>query len=347
VTTVLLRLPVAVAQGGSSIFDDWFDNFWLALIAKTVVVMLFFLIVPLVVGYIEHKVLAHMQARLGPMEAGMFHGWAQLVADGVKFVQKEDVVPEAADRGVFSLAPAVAMIPYIVILVVLPFSPTVFALNLDIGIFFVMAMSSVSVIGVLMAGWSSANKFSLIGALRAAAQLIAYELPLVLAAAAVVMQAGALSLYGIVEAQRSMWNIVRPWQLAGFIIFMVASLAELTRPPFDMPVADSEIIFGAYTEYTGLKFAFFLLAEYGGIVALSGIAATLYLGGYLGIPGIPLPPPVWMMGKIVALSFVVIWLRATYPRLREDQLQRFSWLALIPLSLVLIMVTAVVKVATR
>ena len=182
------------------------------------------------------------------------------------------------------------MIPYIVILVVLPFSPTSFALNLDIGIFFVMAMSSVSVIGVLMAGWSSANKFSLIGALRAAAQLIAYELPLVLAAAAIVMQAGTLSLVGIVEAQRSMWNVVRPWQLVGFLIFVMASLAELTRPPFDMPVADSEIIFGAYTEYTGLKFAFFLLAEYGGIVALSGIAATLYLGGYLGLPGIPLPP---------------------------------------------------------
>ena len=208
-------------------------------------------------------------------------------------------------------------------------------------------MSSISVIGVLMAGWSSANKFSLIGALRAAAQLIAYELPLVLAAAAIVMQAGTMSLLGIVEAQRSMWYIVRPWQLVGFLVFMMASLAELTRPPFDMPVADSEIIFGAYTEYTGLKFAFFLLAEYGGIVALSAIASVLYLGGYLGLPGIPLPAPLWMFGKIIALSFVVIWLRATYPRLREDQLQRFAWLVLIPLSLALIMVVAVVKVATR
>jgi NADH-quinone oxidoreductase subunit H len=333
---------LGAATTGNSLFDSWFSNFWLALIAKTIVVMLFFLVVPLVVGYIEHKVLAHMQARYGPMEAGMFHGWAQLVADGVKFVQKEDVIPEAADSGVFSLAPAVAMIPYIIILVVLPFSPTLFALNLDIGIFFVMAMSSVSVIGVLMAGWSSANKFSLIGALRAAAQLIAYELPLVLAAAAIVMQAGTLSLVGIVEAQRSMWNIVRPWQLVGFLIFVVASLAELTRPPFDMPVADSEIIFGAYTEYTGLKFAFFLLSEYGGIVALSAIAAVLYLGGFRGPI---LPPPIWMAIKIGALSFFVIWLRATYPRLREDQLQRFSWLALIPLALANIMVVAVLKVA--
>jgi NADH-quinone oxidoreductase subunit H len=336
-----------IGATGTPIFDSWSSNFWLVLIIKTAAVLLFFLVVPLVVGYIEHKVLAHMQSRVGPMEAGVFHGWAQLVADGVKFIQKEDVVPAAADRSVFSLAPAIAMIPYIVILVVLPFSPTVFALNLDVGIFFVMAVSSVSVIGILMAGWSSANKFSLIGALRAAAQLIAYELPLVLAAAAVVMQAGTLSLVGIVESQRGLWNIARPWQAVGFLIFMMASLAELTRPPFDMPIADSEIIFGAYTEYTGLKFAFFLLAEYGGIVALAGIASTLYLGGYLGLAAIPLPGPLWMMGKIIALSFVVIWLRATYPRLREDQLQRFSWLLLIPLSLVMILVTAVVVVATK
>jgi NADH-quinone oxidoreductase subunit H len=228
---------------------------------------------------------------------------------------------------------------------VIPFSNTVFAENLDIGVFFLLAMSSVSVIGVLMAGWSSANKFSLIGALRAAAQLIAYELPLVLAAVVVVMQAGTLSMIGIVEAQDRYWFALT--QPVGFVIFLVASLAELTRPPFDMPVADSEIIFGAYTEYTGLKFAFFLLSEYGGIVALSAIASVLYLGGYRALPLLPIPEPLMMLGKIGVLSFFVIWLRATYPRLREDQLQRFSWLVLIPLTLVQIMVVAVVKVATR
>jgi NADH-quinone oxidoreductase subunit H len=332
---------VILAQ--TSVFDSLFSNFWVILLLKTVAVMAFFLIVPLGIGYIEHKGLAHMQARLGPMEAGNFHGWAQLVADGVKFIQKEDVVPAAADRNVFSLAPAVAMIPYIAILVVLPRSDSWFAENLDIGIFFVLAMSSVSVIGVMMAGWASANKFSLIGALRAAAQLIAYELPLVIAAAAIVMQAGTLSLVGIVEAQQDLWFVVP--QLPGFVIFMMAAFAELQRPPFDMPIADSEIIFGAYTEYTGLKFAFFLLAEYGGIVAFAGIAAVLYLGGYKPLPGIPIPGPLMMMGKITALAFLFIWLRATYPRLREDQLQRFSWLALIPLSLLLIMGVAVAKVA--
>ena len=332
-----------LAEAGVSIFEQAFSNFWLVLLLKTIAVMGFFLVVPLGVGYIEHKGLAHMQARLGPMEAGRFHGWAQLVADGVKFIQKEDIVPEAADRHVFSLAPAVAMIPYIAILVVLPLGNTVFAENLDVGIFFVLAMSSVSVIGIMMAGWSSANKFSLIGALRAAAQLIAYELPLVIAAAAVVMQAGTLSMIGIAEAQQHLWFIIP--QLPGFLIFMMAAFAELQRPPFDMPIADSEIIFGAYTEYTGLKFAFFLLAEYGGIVAFSGIAAVLYLGGYQPLPGIPIPGPLMMMGKIGALAFFFIWLRATYPRLREDQLQRFSWLALIPLSLALIMGVAVAKVA--
>jgi NADH-quinone oxidoreductase subunit H len=334
---------VILAETGVSIAEDVFSNFWLVLVLKTVAVMGFFLVVPLGVGYIEHKGLAHMQARLGPMEAGRFHGWAQLVADGVKFIQKEDIVPAAADRNVFSLAPAVAMIPYIAILVVLPLGDTVFAENLDVGIFFVLAMSSVSVIGIMMAGWSSANKFSLIGALRAAAQLISYELPLVIAAAAVVMQAGTLSMVGIAEAQQNLWFIIP--QLPGFLIFMMAAFAELQRPPFDMPIADSEIIFGAYTEYTGLKFAFFLLAEYGGIVAFSGIAAVLYLGGYQPLPGIPIPGVLMMMGKIGALAFFFIWLRATYPRLREDQLQRFSWLVLIPLSLALIMGVAVAKVA--
>jgi NADH-quinone oxidoreductase subunit H len=329
----------------SSVFDSVIGGYWVALILKAVVVLLVFLIVPLAVGYMEHKVLAHMQARLGPMEAGAFHGWAQLMADGVKFIQKEDVVPVAADPGVFSLAPAVVLIPYIVTLVAIPFGPRIYALDLDVGVFFVLALSSIGVIGVLMAGWASANKFSLIGALRAAAQLIAYELPLVLVAAAIVMQAGSMSLLSITEAQADRWFIVYPWQLVGFVIFMMAAVAELTRPPFDMPVADSEIIFGAYTEYTGLKFAFFLLAEYGGIVVMSAIAAVLYLGGFQPLSGLSFIPGVlWMFGKIFALSFVIIWLRATFPRLREDQLQRFAWIGLTPLALFLILVTSVFKV---
>jgi NADH-quinone oxidoreductase subunit H len=335
---------VIVAE--TSAIDDLFSGYWLALVVKAVLVIGIFLVVPLVVGYMEHKVLAHMQARLGPMEAGRFHGWAQLMADGAKFIQKEDVVPAAADGTVFSIAPGVALVPYLVVLVVIPFGSDLYALNLDIGIFFVLAMSSIGVLGVLMAGWASANKFSLMGALRAAAQLIAYELPLVLAAAAAVMLASSTSMIGIVEAQRTVWYVVPLFPL--FIVFMISAVAELTRPPFDMPVADSEIIFGAYTEYTGLKFAFFLLSEYGGIVVMSAVASVLFLGGYLPLPALSvIPGPIWMFGKIFALSFVIVWLRATFPRLREDQLQRFAWIQLVPVTLVWILGVAFVKVATR
>jgi NADH-quinone oxidoreductase subunit H len=338
--------PLAVSETGNFV-TDFVHGFWLDLIVKTILVMGFVLTAPLVVGYMEHKVLAHMQHRLGPMYAGRFHGWAQLIADGVKFVQKEDVVPKAADYWVFSLAPAVVLVPYIALFIVIPFGKTIWSENLDIGIFYVLALSTVSVIGILMAGWASANKFSLIGALRAAAQLIAYELPMILTAVAVVMQAGTLSMVGISEAQHHYWYVLT--QPVGFLIFMIASLAELTRPPFDMPIADSEIIFGAYTEYTGLKFAFFLLSEYAGIVVFSAIASVLFLGGYQGVPilGNAIPGFFWMSGKIGALSFFIIWLRATYPRLREDQLQRFSWVVLIPVALADIMLTAVVKVAVK
>jgi NADH-quinone oxidoreductase subunit H len=347
VTHVLAVLsPLATSKTGNFV-TDFVHGFWLDLIIKTILVMGFVLTAPLVVGYMEHKVLAHMQHRLGPMYAGRFHGWAQLIADGVKFVQKEDVVPAAADPWVFSLAPAVVLVPYIALFIVIPFGKTIWSEDLDIGIFYVLALSTVSVIGILMAGWASANKFSLIGALRAAAQLIAYELPMILTAVAVVMQAGTLSLVGISEAQHHYWYVLS--QPIGFLIFMIASLAELTRPPFDMPIADSEIIFGAYTEYSGLKFAFFLLSEYAGIVVFSAIASVLFLGGYQGLPvlGHVIPGFFWMSGKIGALSFFIIWLRATYPRLREDQLQRFSWVVLIPVALADIMVTAVLKVAVK
>jgi NADH-quinone oxidoreductase subunit H len=330
----------------TSVVDANVSNYWLALVIKALVVLIIFLVVPLAVGYMEHKVLAHMQARLGPMEAGVFHGWAQLMADGAKFIQKEDVIPAAADRTVFSIAPGVALVPYLVVLVVIPFGGDIFALNLDIGIFFVLAMSSIGVLGVLMAGWSSANKFSLMGALRAAAQLIAYELPLVLAAAAAVMLAGTLSLVGIVEAQQNIWYVIPLFPL--FLVFMIASVAELTRPPFDMPVADSEIIFGAYTEYTGLRFALFLLAEYVGIVVLAALTTVLFLGGWKGPFDTALggaPGVVWTLVKIFALSFVVIWLRVSYPRLREDQLQRLAWQGLVPVALGQLALTGVVAVA--
>ncbi len=312
---------------------------------RLLAVLAVFLTFPLVVGQTEHKVMAHMQGRVGPMHAGGFHGWAQLVADGVKFAQKEDVVPAGADRRVFQLAPAVALLPYLLVLIVIPFAPGGDGVGqvIDAGVFFVLAVMGVGVLGSVMGGWASANKFSLLGGMRTAAQLMAYELPMLLAAASVAMAAGTLSLPGILGAFEWWWV---PWQLIGAFVFFTAGLAELQRPPFDAPVADSEIIFGAYTEYTGLRFALFLLAEYAGIVVLCGLTTVLFLGGWHG------PSPgdlgwVWTLLKTAVLAFVVIWLRVTYPRLREDQLQRFAWTALVPLALFQIALTGVVKVVIQ
>ncbi|MGZ4637428.1 MAG: NADH-quinone oxidoreductase subunit NuoH [Actinomycetes bacterium] len=313
----------------------------LEVLLRAAVVLAVFLVLPLLVGQAEHKAMAHMQSRLGPMYAGGFHGWAQLVADGVKFAQKEDIVPAAADRTVFKLAPAVALIPYLVALVAIPLGPGLVAQDLDVGIFFVLAVMAVGVLGALMGGWASANKFSLLGALRTAAQLMAYELPFILAAASVAMAAGTLSLTGIVEAWQPWWLL---WQLPGAVVFFTAGLAELQRPPFDMPVADSEIIFGAYTEYTGLRFALFLLAEYAGIVVLCALTTVLFLGGWHG-PYDDALGWLWTLLKTLLLAFVVIWLRVSYPRLREDQLQRLAWQSLVPIALLQLALTGVVVVA--
>jgi NADH-quinone oxidoreductase subunit H len=309
-------------------------------VLRTVAVLVAFLVLPLLIGQTEHKVMAHMQGRLGPMYAGGYHGWAQLVADGVKFVQKEEVIPAGADRTVFRLAPGVAVVPYLVALAAVPLAPGWVALDVSVGIFFVIAVMGVGVLGSLMGGWASANKYSLLGSLRTAAQLLAYELPFVLSAASVAMAAGTLSLPGIVAAWEPWWLI---WQLPGAFVFFAAGLAELQRPPFDMPIADSEIIFGAYTEYTGLRFAFFLLAEYAGILLLCALTAVLFLGGWHG----PSPETLgwlWTLLKTALVAMVVIWLRVANPRLREDQLQRFAWTVLVPVALVQLAITGVVRI---
>ena len=308
-------------------------------LVRVVGVLAAFLVLPLVVGQAEHKVMAHMQGRLGPMYAGGFHGWAQLVADGVKFVQKEDITPAAADVRVFRLAPGVALVPYLVAMAAIPIAPGIVGADLDAGLLFVLAASTVGVLGTLMAGWSSANKYALLGGLRTAAQLLSYELPLVLAASSVAMAAGTLSLSGIVVAWQPWWLI---WQAPALVCFVVAGVAELARPPFDMPVADSEIVFGPYTEYSGLRFAFFLLSEYAGIVVLAALTAVLFLGGWYG-PG---PDGAWwMLVKTGLVAVLVIWVRVAWPRLREDQLQTLAWKVLVPLALAQLVLTGVVAVA--
>ncbi|UBU13965.1 NADH-quinone oxidoreductase subunit NuoH [Nonomuraea gerenzanensis] len=312
----------------------------LEVVLSFVVILVVFLVLPLIIGQTEHKVMAHMQSRLGPMYAGGFHGWAQLIADGVKFAQKEDIVPAAADRRIFMIAPGVALVPYLVVLIVIPIDRDRVAVHLDLGLFFVLAVMGIGVLGSIMAGWASANKYSVLGGMRSAAQLMSYELPLVLSASSVAMAAGTLSLPGIVEAWQWWWL---PWQAIGAIVFFLAGLAELRRPPFDMPIAESEIIMGPMTEYTGMRFALFMLSEYAGIVVLSFLTTVLFLGGWQG----PfLPGWLWTLLKVFFLAFLVIWLRVTFPRLREDQLQKLAWAVLVPLALAQLALTGIVKVLT-
>ena len=304
------------------------------------------------------KMMSFMQSRLGPMEAGPY-GSMQLLAEVGKWLQKEDLFPDGADRKVFAWAPIVVVVSTFIMYAVVPFGPDAWFADLPTGIFFALAVSSVSVIGILMAGWASANKYSLMGGLRATGQLIAYELPLVLAVLGVVIQAGTMNMQGIVEAQRNgeifgFGGIGNPFiltQFVGFALFMIAMQAELTQPPFDMPVAESELVAGYLTEYSGLRFLLFFIGEFATAGAFSAIAAVLFLGGW-ALPGISFDSnlmnvlgPLVMLGKMMLVVFLVMWFRFTYPRFREDQLQIFAWKFLIPISLVNIAVTAVLKVA--
>ncbi|GAB3108321.1 NADH-quinone oxidoreductase subunit H [Janibacter alkaliphilus] len=309
---------------------------------RSLAAVLAVLVLPLLVGQTEHKVMAHMQGRVGPMYAGGFHGWAQLIADGVKFVQKEDITPAAADRPLFRWAPAVALVPYMVAVAVLPIHPGLAAAEVPASLVFVLAAAGVGVLGTLMAGWGSANKYALVGAMRSVAQLLSYELPLILTVASVAMAAGTLSLGGVVQAWSPWWLL---WQLPGALVFLVAALAELQRPPFDAPVADSEVVMGPWTEYTGLRFAFFLLAEYAGIVVMSTLFAVLFLGGWRG-PAADHLGWLWTLAKAALVVLLILWARMSWPRMREDQLQRLAWTSLVPLALLQVALTAVGVVVT-
>jgi NADH-quinone oxidoreductase subunit H len=328
--------------------SDLFSNFWVSLTGKLLLVALMIPLIGMVIGYAEMKLSAKMQARVGPYFAGGRWGWAQLIADGVKFFQKEDLVPDEADRPVFKIAPVLVLVSTVAVLVIIPFGPGLIFRDLEVGIFYALAISSLSTVGVLMAGWSSGNKYSLMGGLRAAGQLIAYELPLVLAVIGTVMLAGTMSMSGIVEAQISAGYPYVILQFIGFGIFMIAALAELSRIPFDMPIAESELVMGYLTEYSGFRFLFFFLAEFANMFSLSAIAVTLFLGGYW-LPGIPqdvlaYAGPVILLGKTFLLVFTMIWFRWTFPRFREDQLQSLAWKVLIPLALANIILTGAFKV---
>lgn len=327
----------------------------------TIKVVLALVIVPtataLVVQTFLFKMMAGMQSRMGPMDAGPY-GAMQLMADGLKFIQKELLAPLSADRNVYAMAPVVSLMATFMVFVVIPVGPNGFGANLRTGIFYALAVSSLSVVGVLMAGWSSANKYALIGGIRAGGQLIAYELPLVLAVIGVVIQSGSLNMQDIVVAQHSGeifgWGgIGNPYiitQFAGFLLFMISIQAELTQPPFDMPVAESEVVGGWQVEYSGLQFLFFYIAEFGAAFGFSAIASTLFLGGW-AVPFIDIDAgimhivgPLVLFGKTMAVAFFIFWVRFSYPRFREDQLQQFAWKYLIPLALANIVITGILKV---
>jgi len=310
------------------------------------------------------KMMSFMQSRLGPMEAGPY-GSLQLVAEVGKWLQKEDIAPERADRFIFRLAPIVVLASTFLLVAVVPFGPDAWFTNFETGIYYAMAVSSVSVLGILMAGWASANKYSLLGGLRAAGQLIAYELPMVLAVIGVVIQAESMNLQQIVVAQNAGsifgWDgLGNPYlltQFVGFLIFMIAVQAELTQAPFDMPIAESELVSGYMTEYSGFRFLMFFIGEFATAGVFALIASVLFLGGW-GVPfawfgwnGIDdvdnwmnVVGPLVMFGKMMLLVFLIMWVRFSYPRFREDQLQRFAWKFLIPVSLGNIVLTAVAKV---
>lgn len=324
------------------------SNFWVSLGVKLVLVALMVPLIGMVLGFAEMKLSAKMQNRVGPYFAGGRWGWMQLMADGIKFFQKEDLIPQDADRPVFKSAPILVLVGTVALFVVIPFGPGLLFRDLSVGVFYALAVSSLGTVGVLMAGWSSANKYSLMGGLRAAGQLIAYELPLVLAVVGPVIMAGTLSMSGIVQAQIESGYPYVVFQVVGFAIFFIAALAELSRIPFDMPIAESELVMGYVTEYSGFRFLFFFLAEYANMFALSAIATTLYLGGYW-LPGISestleIAGPFILAGKAFILVFVMIWFRWTFPRFREDQLQSLAWKWLVPLALTNVLVTGAFKV---
>jgi len=323
-------------------------SFGTEILIKVGVVLAFALNGAVIFTLMDVKGSAWMQRRPGPLHVGL-RGFIFPLAEVIKFIQKEDIIPTKVDKTVFKLAPAFILFSVFGLFVVVPISPTLVVADLNLGVFYLLAISTISTLGVLTAGWSSANKYSLMGGLRAAGQLIAYELPLILAVVGVVIQAETMSLVGIVEKQIE-WGL--PFVIAGqgvaFVIFMIAATAEMMRIPFDMPIGESELVSGFMTEYSGIRFLIFYIAEYINMFVMCAIAATLFLGGY-HIPLLPLEwvnfyGPVSLLTKTLLLGFILVLVRWSFPRFREDQLQNIAWKILIPLSLLNILITSVMKV---
>lgn len=319
-----------------TVMPAWAANILLGVL-KAVLIIVFIALNALFMIWMERKVAGRIQNRLGPTRQGPF-GLFQTAADGLKLLLKEDIIPSQADKALFILAPVVIFSAAVALWIVIPFGPGLVVQDLNIGLLFIAAVTSFTVLSILMAGWGSNNKWSLLGAMRSASQLVSYEIPLVLAVVGVGMLAGSLRLSDIIAAQQnSVWFVFL--QPIGFLVFLVASLAELNRAPFDMPEAESELVAGFNTEYSGMRWAIFFLAEYANLLASSAIAATLYFGGWSGPV---LPPLVWLLIKTYAFVFLAMWIRWTLPRIRVDHLMNLGWYILIPLALVNLGITGVI-----
>ncbi len=326
----------------------------LFMLLKIVVVFVALLLSVAYMTWLERKVLGHMQSRLGPHRVGM-NGLLQPIADGIKLFFKEDVIVTAADKVVYHLAPFIIVSTALLTVAVIPFGDSVKIFNHDIplriadiniGLLYIFALSSLGVYGIVLAGWSSNNKYALMGGLRSAAQMVSYELPLGLATIGVLMQSESLSLAKIVQAQATQGWFFLP-QFIGFLIFFICAVAECNRTPFDLPEAEGELVAGFHIEYSSMKFALFFMAEYASVILMSALIVTLFFGGWLGPGFISCPAwcgPIWFGIKVFIFSFIFIWLRATFPRFRYDQLMKFGWKVLFPLSLINIVATAVVMI---
>jgi len=351
---VLDQLFVTLKHWGVELFPEVWQPLVSILLSIGPIIAVFGLLFGLVT-VIERKGLGRIQNRLGPNRVGVpltnirLFGFGQFIADGIKALIKEDIVPRAADKVVHYLAPFALVVPVLLAYSVLPFGKNMVPIDLDAGLLFFFAVGAGTELSLFMAGWSSRNKYSLLGAMRAIAQMISYELPLVLSSLTVVMMVGSLSLPKIVEAQNvytgtiAHWHVFMPWGLAGFLIFLVASLAEANRSPFDMPEAESEIIAGYFVEYSGFKFALFFLGEYLGLFAVAGLGITLFLGGWTApVTWLSwIPSWMWFFAKLSAIIALFIWIRGTVPRFRADQLMNLAWKFMLPMALLNIVVAGV------
>ncbi len=308
-------------------------------IAYLVGVISFLFLFVLFAVWFERKLSGWMQDRLGPMETGGFQGWLQTIADAIKLLLKEDIIPEQADKPLFRLAPYIIFIGTLGAFAVIPFGAHLIGSDLNIGLYYIIAISSIIAIGILMAGWSSNNKWSLYGAMRSAAQIISYEIPIGLSLLVPAVMAGSLSMQTLVAAQGGgfwNWNFLQapPFGLIAFIIYFWASVAEVNRTPFDIPEGESELVAGYATEYSGMRYAMFFMSEYANLFVVSAIGATLFLGGWSSpLPFLTfIPGPIWFLGKSMVLVFIQMWLRWTLPRLRVDQLMGVCWKVFLPFS---------------